>query len=100
MNAASQPSRKWWATQVTALGGLITAWVVADSWNKQLTVATITLVGQAIAGYLVPNAPDARSPEREPAGLADEQPVERRVGPRPGHFGHARAREKSDAARR
>jgi hypothetical protein len=49
------PNRKWWATQVTAASGFLTAWVLTGHWNQQLSITAITLVGQALVGYLVPN---------------------------------------------
>lgn len=57
MTATSSPypTRKWLATQITAVVGLLTAWVSAGSWNTTLSVSLITLIGQAVVGYLVPN---------------------------------------------
>jgi hypothetical protein len=56
MDHGSQlPTRKWLATQVTALTGLVIAWIVAAGWNQQMSIAAVTLIGQAVAGYLVPN---------------------------------------------
>lgn len=49
------PTRKWIATQSTALATLAVAWVNAGTWNKPLSIATIGLVSQAVVGYLVPN---------------------------------------------
>jgi hypothetical protein len=49
------PTRKWFATQMTALAALLIAWVNAGEWNKTLTVALIGLLSQAVVGYLVPN---------------------------------------------
>ena len=54
-NTSSLPARKWWATQVTAVCGLVTSWIVVGDWNQQLSIAVVTLVGQAVVGYLVPN---------------------------------------------
>jgi hypothetical protein len=49
------PTRKWWATQVTALATLLVAWVTADHWDKTLTIGLIGLLTQAAVGYLIPN---------------------------------------------
>ena len=49
------PTRKWLATQVTALAGLVAAWISAGDWNQQLSVAAVALLAQAAVGYLVPN---------------------------------------------
>jgi hypothetical protein len=77
-NTIQMPSRKWWATQITALCGLVTAWIVAGAWNQSLSIAAVTLFGQAAVGYLVPNvapldpasapAPAPAVPERKPVG--------------------------------
>jgi hypothetical protein len=61
------PSRKWWATQVTAVTGFLTAWVVTGHWNQQLSIAAITLIGQALFGYLMPNATTTPAAAPEPA---------------------------------
>jgi hypothetical protein len=50
------PSRKWLATQVTAVAALLTAYVTAGAWNTTLSISLIGLVTQAIVGYLLPNA--------------------------------------------
>lgn len=50
------PTRKWFATQITAIAALLVAWVNAGEWNKTLTIALIGLIAQALFGYLVPNA--------------------------------------------
>lgn len=52
------PSRKWFATQVTAIAGLLTMWATTGGWNQEETVALIALVSQAAIGYLTPNAQD------------------------------------------
>ena len=56
------PTRKWLATQSTALATLAVAWVNAGTWNKPLSIATIGLVSQAVVGYLVPNVDPAKAP--------------------------------------
>ena len=72
-NISSLPTRKWWATQVTALSGLVTSWIVVGEWNQQLSIAVVALVGQAVVGYLVPNSaavteqPPAKQPARDAA---------------------------------
>jgi len=64
---SSLPSRKWWATQVTALTGLITSWILVGAWNQQLSIAVVTLVGQALVGYLIPlSSTPVRSAEAVP----------------------------------
>jgi uncharacterized membrane protein YjjP (DUF1212 family) len=59
------PSRKWLATQVTAVAALLTAYVTAGAWNTTLSIGVIGFVTQAIVGYLLPNA--------DPATLAQPQ---------------------------
>jgi hypothetical protein len=55
MSTTWMPTRKWMATQSTALATLAVAWVDAGAWSKPLSIATIGLVSQAVVGYLVPN---------------------------------------------
>jgi hypothetical protein len=85
LNAGLLPTRKWWATQVTALAGLITAWLVAGAWDRPLSITAVTLGAQALVGYLVPNLPtpggvpvgsDGSGPAADgaPAGLARTGP--------------------------
>jgi len=77
-HAAILPTRKWWATQVTAFAGLVAAWISTGAWNQQLSVAAVALLGQAAVGYLVPNLP---TPGGVP--LASSQPAAGRVGTEP-----------------
>lgn len=58
------PTRKWWATQITASTALMTAWVSAGQWDKTLTVAAIGVASQAAVVYLVPNADPVPRPPR------------------------------------
>ena len=57
------PTRKWWATQITATTTLAIAWVNAGHWNKPLTIAAIGVVSQAAVVYLVPNAETPPRPD-------------------------------------
>jgi hypothetical protein len=50
------PTRKWIATQVTAVAAFTIAWVTAAEWNSTLSIALIGLISQAVISYLVPNA--------------------------------------------
>ena len=50
------PTRKWIAIQLTAIAGLVTAWLSVGEWNSTLTIALVGLLTQAAVGYLVPNA--------------------------------------------
>jgi len=62
------PTRKWWATQITATTTLAVAWVNAGHWDKPLTIAAIGVVSQAAVVYLVPNGDTpARPTAEEPA---------------------------------
>jgi hypothetical protein len=63
------PTRKWLATQSTAVATLAVAWVTAGTWDKPLSVATIGLVSQAVVGYLIPNAEPATQQPAAPADL-------------------------------
>lgn len=51
------PSRKWWATQVTAVTGWVIAWIQAGVINDSLKIAGVTIVSQAVIGWLIPNDP-------------------------------------------
>jgi hypothetical protein len=51
------PSRKWFATQVTALTALALMWVTTGSWDQEETIAVIGVVSQAALAYLIPNEP-------------------------------------------
>ena len=59
------PTRKWWATQISATTTLAVAWVNAGRWDKPLTIAAIGVVSQAAIVYLVPNGEQAPRPEPE-----------------------------------
>jgi hypothetical protein len=69
------PTRKWFATQVTALTGFLTAWIVVGSWNQQLAIAAVALLGQAAVGYLVPNLPTPVADRDAPAPAARTEAV-------------------------
>ncbi len=49
------PTNKWIATQLTAAGVFLTAWITAGQFTKAIQIALVGLVVQAVAGYLVPN---------------------------------------------
>lgn len=50
------PTRKWFATQVTALTALAVAFAELGHWNTTLSISAIGLVSQAALGYILPNA--------------------------------------------
>jgi hypothetical protein len=50
------PTRKWWAMFITALAAFLTAWINAGQFNKEILIALIGLVAQALVTYLVPNS--------------------------------------------
>ncbi len=86
LNNPQLPAQKWWATQVTAVTGLLTAWIVADGWNQQLSIAAVTLIGQALIGYLVPNGAtaDNAAPAATPAVAASVAAAAAPAQPRAG----------------
>lgn len=49
------PTRKWWATQVTAATAIALMWATTGGWDQEETVALIGLVSQASIGWLVSN---------------------------------------------
>ncbi|MFZ2015249.1 MAG: hypothetical protein WAV00_15635 [Nocardioides sp.] len=57
------PTRKWWATQISATTTLAVAWVSAGHWDKALTIAAIGVASQAAVVYLVPNGEQAAKPQ-------------------------------------
>jgi hypothetical protein len=54
---SAAPTRKWWATQVTALAALAVMYFTTGSWNTEESVAAVGVVSQALIAYLVPNDP-------------------------------------------
>lgn len=58
------PTRKWLATQVTAVTAFVVAWVNQGGWDKTLSIALIGLVSQAIFSYLVPNTDRSSGSDR------------------------------------
>jgi hypothetical protein len=53
---SATPTRKWIATQITALAALMTAWISIGEWDKTLTISAVGLLTQAVVGYILPNA--------------------------------------------
>jgi cobalamin synthase len=50
------PTRKWFATQITALAGWFIAFITANfHWTTTIIIALVTIVSQAAIGWLVPN---------------------------------------------
>lgn len=49
------PTRKWWATQVTALAALAVMYFTTGNWDIEESVAAVGIVSQAAIGWLVPN---------------------------------------------
>lgn len=52
-----KPTRKWIATQITALAAILVMWQSTGSWDVEETVALIGFLSQASIGWLVPNNP-------------------------------------------
>lgn len=49
------PTRKWWATQVTACTALALMYVTTGGWDQEESIALIGLASQAALGWLVSN---------------------------------------------
>lgn len=49
------PTRKWFATQVTALAGWAIALINVGVWTATVKIALVTIIAQALVGWLVPN---------------------------------------------
>ena len=67
MSKPQVPSRKWFATQTTALTALLVGWISAGVWDKTLSIALVGLVSQAVVGYLVPQAENSATAVPRPA---------------------------------
>ena len=50
------PTRKWWAMFITSVAAFLVNWVNAGTFGKELTIALIGLVAQALVTYLIPNS--------------------------------------------
>lgn len=59
MNTSWAPSRKWWATQITALTALAIMYVTTGAWDQEETIAAIGIASQAALSWLVPNDPNS-----------------------------------------
>lgn len=55
--SSAKPTRKWWATQVTAVAALAVMYFTTGGWDVEESVAAVGVVSQALIGYLVPNDP-------------------------------------------
>lgn len=51
-----KPTRKWWATRVTAVSALAVMAVTTGSWDAEETIALIGLLAEAAISWLTPNA--------------------------------------------
>jgi hypothetical protein len=49
------PTNKWWAATVIAIGAVATLWVTKGAFDKDVMLATIGVIVQALTSYLVPN---------------------------------------------
>jgi hypothetical protein len=57
------PSRKWFASRITAITGLVIMWVTTGTWDQEETVMAITVVSAALIAWLTPNdTPDPVDP--------------------------------------
>ncbi|GAA1016256.1 hypothetical protein Aple_020870 [Acrocarpospora pleiomorpha] len=50
-----RPTNKWWAMLVTASGAVAVNWINAGEFDKQIAIALVGVVVQAVATYLLPN---------------------------------------------
>lgn len=74
------PSRKWLATQITALSALLIAYVTAGAWNQTLSITSIGLGSQALVGYLLPNATDTSTSSSAQATPTSPSPSAQTTG--------------------
>jgi hypothetical protein len=54
---SAAPTKKWIATQITALTALAVMYVTTGSWDQEETISLIGIVSQAALAYLVSNDP-------------------------------------------
>jgi len=59
--AAWWPTPKWWAATILAASGILATWG-GTGWhsNNTLSGALITLLGQRLVAYLIPNGAPAK----------------------------------------
>jgi hypothetical protein len=50
-----QPTRKWIAATVTALGAIAVLWIQAGSFSMAVGIALVGAIVQALVTYLLPN---------------------------------------------
>jgi hypothetical protein len=50
-----KPTRKWWATQITALTALAIMYVTTGAWDTEETISAIGIASQAALSWLIPN---------------------------------------------
>ena len=56
-----QPTSKWWAATVIAIGGILTTLATQNwQWSPAYAGAVITIVTQRVVAYLVPNEDPAK----------------------------------------
>lgn len=55
-NKSPWPTRKWWAMIVMAVAAFLTGWITAGEITKEMLIALVGLVAQALVTYLVPNS--------------------------------------------
>jgi len=56
------PTRKWWASTVVGVTGVVVLGINAGEWTSEVTIAVVTIVSQRIIAFLVPN-------NEEPGGV-------------------------------
>ena len=49
------PTRKWWAAFITAFAAFLINWIQAGEFSREILIALIGVVSQALVAYLVPN---------------------------------------------
>ena len=49
------PTRKWWAGLITAVAALTVNLIETGAFSKEIAIALVGLVAQALVVYIVPN---------------------------------------------
>jgi hypothetical protein len=55
LQRSAWPTRKWWAGLITAVAALAVNLIETGHFNKEIAIALVGLVAQALVVYIVPN---------------------------------------------
>ena len=55
LQRSAWPTRKWWAGLITALAALAVNLIETGQFSKEIGIALVGLIAQALVVYMVPN---------------------------------------------